>query len=212
MKKTTSVALSDALVLNHLSIAALEQAAMLKYLDLIQTWNRVFNLTAITDLPEMIYLHLIDSLLVQPYLSGARFLDVGSGAGLPGIPLAIAHPEHQWVLLDKNSKKTRFITQVVAELDLTNVEVIHSRVEDFHPARGFDSILSRAFGTLALFMETTHHLLAPRGIWIAMKGKYPEEELRDIPKAFSLEQVASLTMKGRALDRHLVCLRRAARG
>lgn len=179
---------------------------LLHYVDLIQSWNRVFNLTTITTPLEMIDLHLIDSLSVAPYLKGKRFLDVGSGAGLPGIPLALLNPQQEWVLLDKNSKKTRFLTQVVAELGLKHVEIIHSRSEDFHPALGFDSILSRALGTLTHFAETTEHLLGAHGRWIAMKGKYPQEELTDLNPRFLAENVVRIEIKERDIERHLVLL------
>ncbi len=149
---------------------------------------------------------IIDSLAVQPYLQGQRMLDVGTGAGLPGIPLAIVNPQQQWILLDKNSKKTRFLTQVVAELGLTHVTVIHSRSEDFHPTQCFDSILSRALGSLRLFAETTEHLLCQQGKWIAMKGKYPQEELKDIPDRFQLVDVTRLNLKGMDIERHIVRL------
>ena len=130
----------------------------------MQTWNRVFNLTHITNPNDMVFLHIIDSLIIQPYLQGQTYLDVGSGAGLPGIPLAIMHPEHHWVLLDKSSKKIRFLTQVIAELKLTNIEIVHSRSETYHPQYTFDCIVSRAFGSLSLLTETTKHMLSNKGI------------------------------------------------
>jgi len=199
--------LTQALKENSLSLSGAVQQKLLRYLALLQTWNRVFNLTTITDPREMIYLHLIDSLVMSPYLQGIRLLDVGSGAGLPGIPLAIAHPDQQWTLLDKSSKKTRFLTQAAAELELAKVSVIHHRCEDFQPPAGFDSILSRAFGTIRMFAETTVHLLAPDGILIAMKGKYPQEELADVPAAFTVEDVIRLDIKGINVERHIVRLR-----
>lgn len=198
--------LSQALHENHFSLSESAQQQLLQYLHLMQTWNRVFNLTTITENRDMVYLHLIDSLAVQPYLQGQRMLDVGTGAGLPGIPLAIANPQQEWILLDKNSKKTRFLTQVVAELGLTHVSVIHSRSEDFHPTQCFDSILSRALGSLRLFAETTEHLLCQQGKWIAMKGKYPQEELKDIPDRFQLVDVTRLNLKGLDIERHIVRL------
>jgi 16S rRNA (guanine527-N7)-methyltransferase len=172
----------------------------------MQAWDRVFNLTTITGPRDQVYLHLIDSLVVRPYLHGNRLLDVGSGAGLPGIPLAIANPQQQWVLLDKNSKKTRFLVQVVAELKLNNVKVVHGRSEDFHPEQCFDSILSRALGTLCLFAETTKHLLCPDGRLIAMKGKYPQEELDEIPSHVELWDITRLTIQGTDIERHIVRL------
>src|SRR5690242_6572546 len=111
---------------NQLSLPESDQAKLVRYLELMLTWNRVFNLTTITEPKDMVYLHIVDSLVVQPYLQGTRFLDVGTGAGLPGIPLAIINSDKQWVLLDKNSKKTRFLTQTIAELELANVQVVHS--------------------------------------------------------------------------------------
>ena len=139
--------LTQALKENNLIISDAAQQQLLNYLALLQQWNKVFNLTAITDPREMVYLHIIDSLAIQPFLNGKRFLDVGSGAGLPGIPLAIIHPDQHWVLLDKNNKKTRFITQACAELRLTNVEAVHARCEDFKPTQCFDNIVARAFAT-----------------------------------------------------------------
>lgn len=177
------------------------------YLTLLKTWNKVFNLTNITDPREMVYLHIIDSLSVQPYLTGKRLLDVGSGAGLPGIPLAIINPDQEWALLDKNNKKTRFQTQVIAELGLKNMQAVHSRCEDFHPTQCFDTILSRAFGTLRMFIETTEHMLCPNGKLLAMKGKYPQDELNDIPAHFNVESIERLDIKGIDVERHLICLR-----
>jgi 16S rRNA (guanine527-N7)-methyltransferase len=154
----------------------------------------------------MVFLHIIDSLAVAPYLQGKHALDVGSGAGLPGIPLAIAYPDINWTLLDKNGKKTRFLTQVIAELDLQNIKAVHHRCEDFQPHACFNSIISRAFGTLTLFVETTEHLLCPNGIFIALKGKYPQEELANIPSRFTTQHVTRLEIKGIMADRHIVCI------
>ncbi|VVC76859.1 Ribosomal RNA small subunit methyltransferase G [Aquicella siphonis] len=198
--------LNQALEENQLNISESRRGQLIRYLELMLHWNRVFNLTTITATREMVYLHLIDSLAVQPYLQGKRMLDVGTGAGLPGLPLAIVHPEQQWVLLDKNGKKTRFLIQAVAELGLSNVEVVHSRSEEFHPAQCFDSILSRAFGTIRLFADTTRHLLCPRGRLIAMKGKYPLDELNDVPASFHTRGVTRLDIKGIDIERHIVWL------
>ncbi len=197
--------LTAALEKNQWVLAPETKSLLLRYLDLLQTWNRVFNLTTITDPQGMVYLHLMDSLLVSPYVQGQRCLDVGSGAGLPGLPLAIVNPQQQWVLLDKSSKKTRFLTQVVAELQLPNVEVCHARCEDFHPPLCFDSILSRAFGTISLFAQTTKHLLCPTGVLIAMKGKYPQTELAELTSSFSVS-VQRVDIKGIDVERHIVLL------
>jgi 16S rRNA (guanine527-N7)-methyltransferase len=199
--------LTKALQANAITLPETAIQQLSAYLALLQTWNRAFNLTAITEPEDMVYLHIVDSLLVAPCLQGTRCLDVGSGAGLPGIALAVAEPDRHWVLLDKNSKKTRFLTQVVAELGLRNVSVVHTRCEDFHPTQGFDSILARAFGTLSMFVQTTQHLLSPGGSWIAMKGKYPQDELADLPNTVEAQQIKRIVMKGTDVDRHIVCLR-----
>lgn len=200
--------LEKALKENEYSLNQQTQQLLIDYLNLLLTWNRVFNLTSIVDPREMVYLHIIDSLSVQSLLQGKHMLDVGTGAGLPGIPLAIIHPEQQWMLLDKNNKKTRFLTQVVAELKLPNVQVVHNRAEDFHTEHCFDSILSRALGTIQLFVETTEHLLCDNGVLIAMKGKYPEAELNEIPKHFSVSNATRLSIKGFDIERHAICLRK----
>lgn len=184
------------------------QQQFLHYLELLKNWNRVFNLTRITTMPDMIYLHIIDSLSVLPFLQGKRYLDVGSGAGLPGIPLAIMNSQQSWVLLDKSAKKTKFLFQVVAELQLPNVEVIHNLCENFHPDYCFDTILSRALGTLRMFIELTDHLLCPAGQLLAMKGKYPAKECHDIPKEFAVQNITRCAIKGINIERHVVCIKR----
>lgn len=198
--------LKKALLENGMSVTEKQVQLFAHYLQLLQTWNKAFNLTSITAARDMVYLHIVDSLAVQPYLHGRRLLDVGTGAGLPGIPLAIMDPQQQWVLLDKNSKKTRFLTQAIAELGLTNVTAVHSRSEDFHSADCFDSILSRAFGTIRLFLQTTEHLLCPNGLFIAMKGHYPQEELADIPAGFQVKDVKRLDIKGATIVRHVITM------
>lgn len=195
--------LMEAATANHIALNEEQLDKLVQYLELMQTWNKVFNLTSITETREMVYLHIIDSLLTAPFLTGERMLDVGSGAGLPGIPLAILRPQQQWVLLDKNNKKTRFMTQAAAELGLKNVQVIHSRAEDFHPERKFDHILSRAYATLALFIETTRHLLSKNGTFIALKGRYPHDEIAEISNEVA---VSPVNMTGMSLERHIVCI------
>lgn len=208
MSQSIDQLLAIALEENQLVLTSAMQEQILFYLDLLKTWNRVHNLTAIIAPHDMVYLHIIDSLMGHPYLHGTRMLDVGTGAGLPGIPLAILDPSKQWVLLDKNSKKIRFLKQVIAELHLANVTAIHSRSEDFHPSECFDTILSRALGTLRLFIELTQHLLCPNGILMAMKGKYPKTELLDLPNTFEVKQMIEIKIHGVDIERHLLCLRK----
>lgn len=158
------------------------------YLSLLDKWNAAYNLTAIRDLESMVQKHIIDSLAVRHWLHGERILDVGTGAGLPGIPLAIAQPEQQFVLLDSNGKKTRFLQEVKRQLALKNVEIVHFRAENYHPDLGFDTVTSRAFSSLDQMVYWTQHLIAERGIWLAMKGRYPDEELAALNKNYRVER------------------------
>ncbi|KTD61178.1 16S rRNA (guanine(527)-N(7))-methyltransferase RsmG [Legionella spiritensis] len=151
--------------------------ALLTYLSLLNKWNHVYNLTAVREIPAMVSRHVLDSLAVLPFIRGARIVDVGSGAGLPGIPLAIARPQTRVTLLDSNGKKTRFLEEVQRHLMLDNVEVIQSRIENYHPAQAFDTVISRAFSDLAQMIHWTKHVIDAHGIWLAMKGRYPQTEL-----------------------------------
>jgi len=153
---------------------------LLEYVNLLNKWNRAYNLTAIRDVEEMITLHLLDSLAVLPWVKGHRVVDVGTGAGLPGIPLAIANPSLQVVLLDSNGKKTRFLQEAKRVLGLSQIEITQTRVEAYRPSQGFDTVVSRAFSDLTDFINKTDHLLNQGGIFLAMKGKYPEVELNKL--------------------------------
>lgn len=156
------------------------QDALMAYLLLLAKWNQAYNLTAIRTLPEMVTKHLLDSLAIAPDIHGQHILDVGTGAGLPGIPLAIMFPEKTFVLLDSNGKKTRFLSQVKRSLDLKNITIEQNRVEHYRPELNFDTVISRAFSELSQFIDLTNHLLARDGIWLAMKGHYPSAELAHI--------------------------------
>jgi 16S rRNA (guanine527-N7)-methyltransferase len=196
--------LAQALALNGYTFDASTEKQFIHFLELLQKWNQVFNLTSLKETDELIYLHILDSLSIYPYLEGTRLLDVGSGGGLPGLPLAIVDPHKTWVLLDKSQKKTRFLLQAVTELGLKNVKVVCSRCEDFQSEAGFDSIVSRAFGTIQLFLESTKHLLSPTGYFLAMKGVYPDKELAEIPATFTVLDVQKLIIRGLQAERHLV--------
>jgi 16S rRNA (guanine527-N7)-methyltransferase len=179
----------------QLTLPAADQSRLLDYLALLAKWNSAYNLTAVRDPGEMITRHLLDSLAIVQFLHGERVLDVGSGAGLPGIPLALANPERRFVLLDSNGKKTRFMIQAVATLGLRNVEIVQARVEDYRPAEPFATVVSRAFASLADFLRLTAHLCGPAGHWVAMKGEVPEAELQTLPAGL-MAQVQTLQVPG----------------
>jgi len=193
-----------------LPLSDAQQTLLLAYLELLIKWNKAYNLTAVRDPNEMVSRHLLDSLSVVPYVAqgGERWLDVGSGGGMPGIPLAILFPERAFTLLDSNGKKTRFLTQVKLELKLANLEVIHSRVEQYQPAQPFAGITSRAFSSLADFAEWTRHLGDTETHWLAMKGVQPADELQALPSDFSLCSCEVLKVPGCQGQRHLLILRR----
>ena len=177
---------------------------LLAFIDLLHKWNRVYNLTAIRDKQLMLSHHLFDSLAVAPWVTGDHILDVGSGAGLPGVPLALISPERQFVLIDSNAKKTRFLQQAKAELGISNLIIETARVEQFQASTTFDTVLSRAFSSLSQFVLTAGGHCKPNGHLIAMKGEYPQEELREIPPGYSVKAVVALTVPYLDAQRHIV--------
>lgn len=184
---------------------------LLAYLALLDKWNRVYNLTAVRDAGRMVSHHLLDSLAAVPLFQGGCpdlicVLDVGSGGGLPGIPLAIARPEIQVTLIDSVAKKTAFLLQAKAELGLNNLTVVTGRVEDFQPESGFDVITSRAFSDLKEFVSLTRHLLKPRGRWLAMKGLMPHEEIATLPDWARVSANHALAVPGLEASRHMIVL------
>jgi len=176
------------------------------YLALLERWNHAYNLTAVRDPEAMVVRHVLDSLSILPWLAGPQVLDVGSGAGLPGIPLAIARPDHRFCLVDSNGKRTRFLNQVVAELRLKNVGVARSRIEDYQPNTLFDSVVSRAFSTLADLVVDAGRLCAPAGRLLAMKGVFPDDELVRLPPGYAVIGVYPLRVPRLDAQRHLVHL------
>ena len=185
-----------------------ERNKLLQYLALLEKWNQAFNLTAIRDVGRMVSGHLLDCLSVVPYLTGTRMLDAGSGAGFPGIPVAVAKPDIQVVLLDSNQKKTAFLRQAVADLQLKNATVVCERVEAWRTGEKFDFIISRAFAEIAEFVALTEHLLAPGGVFAAMKGVYPFEEIERMPPNLRVRQSHALAIPGLDAERHLVLIER----
>ncbi len=189
-----------------------QQQQLLAYLALLIKWNKAYNLTAVRDPDEMVSRHLLDSLSVVSFVaeSGQTWLDVGSGGGMPGVPLAIMFPDRSFTLLDSNGKKTRFLTQVKLELKLANLEVVRSRVEQFQPAEAFDGITSRAFSSLEDFASWTRHLGNTQTRWLAMKGVQPDDELQRLPADFRLDACHVLKVPGCQGQRHLLILRRTS--
>jgi 16S rRNA (guanine527-N7)-methyltransferase len=191
-------------------LSEIQHSQLLAYLALLIKWNKAYNLTAVRDPDEMVSRHLLDSLSVVRFIEGERQLDVGSGGGMPGIPLAILFPDMKVTVLDSNGKKTRFLTQVKLELALTNLDVIHSRAEAFQPALPFNGIISRAFSSLEDFTQWTWHMGDVETRWLAMKGLHPVDELVALPADFHLESAQALAVPGCQGQRHLLILRRTA--
>lgn len=181
--------------LKKLGLQSIEDKLM-QYLLLLQKWNAAYNLTAIRDIESMVTKHLLDSLAILPFIHGTRILDVGTGAGLPGIPLALAKPNLHYVLLDSNGKKIRFLHEAKRQLDLKNTEIVEFRVENYRPTQGFDTVLSRAFSDIEDMLHKTSHLIAEQGIWLAMKGRYPEAELAKLCKPYEVEHYAVEGLEG----------------
>lgn len=204
---TIAAELQAGIIKLGLSVDILQQQKLLQYVHLLHKWNKVYNLTAIRDLPQMVSNHLLDSLAIAPYLWGKNWLDVGCGAGLPGIVLAILQPDWQFTLLDSNSKKTGFVKQAVIELGLENVNVHCARVESFETNMLFDGIVSRAFTELGDFLQVTDHLLVLGGRWAAMKG-IAEKELQGVSKAYLVERLVPLQVPGIVAARSLVIVSR----
>ena len=197
--------LSEGMEAMNIAYSAKQLTRLLEFLGLLQKWNRVYNLTSIDSPVERVRLHLLDSLAVLPYLQGISVLDVGTGAGLPGLPLALFSPDREFTLLDSNAKKTRFVRQAAIELGLANVNVIHERIESFRTSNGFDSILARAFTNLPELTGQTFRLLNPGGVILAQKGKLPQDELILLENA--VVEVFSLDIPGIDAERHLIAIK-----
>lgn len=189
-----------------LTLPAGARERLLGYIGLLQKWNRVYNLTSVRDAPRMVSKHLLDSLAVAPHVAAETLLDVGSGAGLPGIPLALALPEARVTLLDANHKKAAFLRQVVTELKLGNTEVVCERVEIWKPRAAFAVVISRALSDLAEFVSLAGRHVAAGGRLLAMKGVHPYEEIAQLPHGWEVLQVIPLQIPGLRAQRHLVSI------
>ncbi|MBT8132315.1 MAG: 16S rRNA (guanine(527)-N(7))-methyltransferase RsmG [Gammaproteobacteria bacterium] len=181
-------------------------ARLQDYLRLLGEWSRAYNLTAVTDPQEQISYHLLDSLSVLRHVKGTRVADAGTGAGLPGIVLAIADPDRHYTLIDATAKKTRFLRHVVRTLSLENIEIVTSRLEDYRPQTGFDTVVARALAPLPKLLELTGSLLADNGRLLAMKGRDPIGEIQGLTGAWTMRDKLKLEVPGLRADRHLVVI------
>ena len=201
--------LSDGLQALGLDLPPPTQARLIAFGELLLKWNKVYNLTAIRAPQEVITHHLLDSLAVLPHLEGVRSLaDIGSGGGLPGIPLAIVRPDLAVTSVETVNKKASFQQQAKIELALGNFEPLNVRVEKLHPAQPFDGVISRAFSELALFVELAGHLAAPAGRLFAMKGVYPDDEIARLPAGWHVARSDRLNVPGLGAERHLITVER----
>ena len=190
----------------NIQVSEQQKDQLIELVNLFNKWNKAYNLTSVRDPQEMLVKHILDSLVVSPYLQGDRFIDVGTGPGLPGLPLAIINPDKQFVLLDSLGKRVSFIRNAVLKLKLTNVTPVLSRVEEYQPEEKFDGVLSRAFASLKDMTEWCHHLLLSDGLFYALKGIYHQEEVQNLNDIFTVEKVVSLNVPTLVGERHLVLL------
>nr|WP_233610558.1 16S rRNA (guanine(527)-N(7))-methyltransferase RsmG [Citrobacter sp. FDAARGOS_156] len=187
-----------------ISLTDHQKNQLIAYVDMLHKWNKAYNLTSVRDPNEMLVRHILDSIVVAPHLQGERFIDVGTGPGLPGIPLSIVRPEAHFTLLDSLGKRVRFLRQVQHELKLDNITPVQSRVEEFPSEPPFDGVISRAFASLNDMLSWCHHLPGQNGRFYALKGQLPEDEIATLPAAFSVESVVKLRVPQLDGERHLV--------
>jgi 16S rRNA (guanine527-N7)-methyltransferase len=190
----------------ELQVTELQVQQLVGYVELLHKWNKAYNLTSVRDPNEMLVKHIMDSIVVSAHLQGENFIDVGTGPGLPGIPLAIMCPEKNFTLLDSLGKRIRFIKQVVHELNIANVTPVQSRVEEFQPEQGFDGVISRAFASMNDMVSWCHHLPTENGHFLALKGQFSEQEVAELPEWCSVTEVKSLQIPELEGERHLVIL------
>lgn len=187
-----------------LTATAQQQKQLIDFVNMLNKWNKAYNLTSVRDPQAMLIRHIMDSLVVSPHLVGSRFIDVGTGPGLPGIPLAILNPDKQFVLLDSLGKRIRFQKQVQFELGIKNITSMESRVEAYQPEVGFDGVLSRAFASIQDMLSWCHHLPADNGVFYALKGQLNDDEMAKIPDGFTVTNVIELTVPHLDEQRHLL--------
>ncbi|ASO12624.1 16S rRNA (guanine(527)-N(7))-methyltransferase RsmG [Salmonella enterica subsp. salamae serovar 57:z29:z42] len=190
-----------------ISLTDHQKTLLVDYVDMLHKWNKAYNLTSVRDPAEMVVRHILDSIVVAPYLQGQRFIDVGTGPGLPGIPLAIVLPDAHFTLLDSLGKRVRFLRQVQHELKLENITPVQSRVEAYPSEPPFDGVISRAFASLNDMVSWCHHLPGEKGRFYALKGQLPEDEIASLPDDFNVESVEKLRVPQLEGERHLVIIK-----
>lgn len=200
--------LSSLLKAANISLTDQQKQQLVGYVELLHKWNKAYNLTSVRDPQQMLVRHILDSMVVEPHLQGERFIDVGTGPGLPGIPLAIVRPQSHFTLLDSLGKRVRFLRQVQHELGLTNVTPVQSRVEEYPSEPPFDGVISRAFASLEDMLTWCHHLPGPEGRFYALKGVRPDDEIAALPAGFKVEKIQPLQVPELDGERHLVVITR----
>ncbi len=189
-----------------ISLSDQQKQQLVGYVEMLHKWNKAYNLTSVRDPEQMLVRHILDSIVVELHLSGDRFIDVGTGPGLPGIPLAIVRPQSHFTLLDSLGKRVRFLKQVQHELKLENISPVQSRVEDFPAEPPFDGVISRAFASLTDMVTWCHHLPGPQGRFYALKGVLPQDEIAALPAGLTVENVLPLSVPQLEGERHLVII------
>ena len=206
MDKTVEKVLRDGLERLALPLPDGAASALLAYVELLARWNRTYNLTAVRNPVEMVTRHVLDSLAVMPWMQAGRLIDAGAGAGLPGIPLAIANPSLEVTPVDSAGKKIRFMNHVKRQLELANVHPLHARVEQLEPAEPFEAVISRAFTSLESFATSVRHVVGRNGRLLAMKGHFPEDEIDGLPNWVRVDAVEKIVVPGLHENRHLVIM------
>ncbi|USD65295.1 16S rRNA (guanine(527)-N(7))-methyltransferase RsmG [Vibrio sp. SCSIO 43136] len=206
---TLRATLDKLIAQTDLEVNERQREQLVGYVEMLDKWNKAYNLTSVRNPQDMLVKHILDSIVVSPHLPGERFIDVGTGPGLPGIPLSIMNPDKAFTLLDSLGKRIRFIKQVVHELKIENVTPVQSRVEEFQPEVGFDAVLSRAFASISDMVEWCHHLpKANTGVFLALKGTHPANEIDQLPEWCSVTDIIALQVPELEGERHLVTLTR----
>ena len=202
------VVLKNSLKNCKLIVSEQQQLKLIHYVLLMHKWNKAYNLTSVRNPEQMVIKHIVDSIVVAPFLDKMSYIDVGTGPGLPGIPLAIMCPDKQFILLDSLGKRVRFMKQVAYELKIDNIEPVQSRVEDFVPNVQIDGVLSRAFASLKDMLHWCQHLVDSHGVFLALKGQLPTEELKELPLGFTLQETIKLDVPGLEGERHIVKIKK----